>query len=129
MSALTVIYIPRSGIYRKSAVSVGDESAEAAFWKVTSEAGLTTSLPQIVMAPDGLRDVLTSTNEDGTKWSLWFVGVGLGDFCLAQVHESHAGGSADSSSVAGNSHGGWICGHTHLWDCSWRPHRAKLETK
>lgn len=70
MSALTVIYIPRSGIYRKSAVSVGDESAEAAFWRVTSGTGLTTSLPQIVMAPDGLRDVLTSANEDGTKWSL-----------------------------------------------------------
>lgn len=70
MSALIVIYIPRSGIYRKSAVSVGDESAEAAFWKVTSGAGLTTNLPQTVMAPDGLRDVLTATDEDGTKWSL-----------------------------------------------------------
>lgn len=70
MSTLIVIYIPRSGIYRKSAVSVGDESAEAAFWKVTSGTGLTTSLPQTVMAPDGLRDVLTCTNEDGTKLSL-----------------------------------------------------------
>lgn len=70
MSALIIIYIPRSGIYRKSAVSVGDESAEAVFWKVTSGTGLTTCLPQTVMAPDGPRDVLTSTNEDGTKWSL-----------------------------------------------------------
>lgn len=51
-------------------MSVGDESAEAAFWKVTSGTGLTTSLPQTVMAPDGLRDVLTCTNEDGTKLSL-----------------------------------------------------------
>ncbi|KFW81496.1 hypothetical protein N305_01915, partial [Manacus vitellinus] len=42
----------RSGIYRKSAVSGGDESAEAAFWKVTSGTGLTTSLPQTVMAPN-----------------------------------------------------------------------------
>jgi len=32
-----VIYVPGSDVYRKSAVSVGDESAEAAFWKVTSE--------------------------------------------------------------------------------------------
>lgn len=51
-------------------MSVGDESAEAVFWKVTSGTGLTTCLPQTVMAPDGPRDVLTSTNEDGTKWSL-----------------------------------------------------------
>ncbi|KFO07284.1 hypothetical protein N312_06120, partial [Balearica regulorum gibbericeps] len=41
-----------SGIYRKS-LSVGDESAEAAFWKVTSGAGLETSVPQAVMPPDG----------------------------------------------------------------------------
>ncbi|KFV11417.1 hypothetical protein N340_12261, partial [Tauraco erythrolophus] len=38
-----------SGIYRKSAVSVGDESAEAAFWKATSGAGRETSLPWAVM--------------------------------------------------------------------------------
>ncbi|KFU84281.1 hypothetical protein M959_04656, partial [Chaetura pelagica] len=42
----------RSGVYRKSTVSVGDESAEAAFWKVTSGAGLEASLPQAVMPPD-----------------------------------------------------------------------------
>ncbi|KFW12202.1 hypothetical protein N327_11650, partial [Fulmarus glacialis] len=42
-----------SGVYRKPAVSVGDESAEAAFWKVTSGAGLETSLPQALMPPDG----------------------------------------------------------------------------
>ncbi|KFP42599.1 hypothetical protein N324_07015, partial [Chlamydotis macqueenii] len=35
-----------SGVYRKSAVSVQDESAEAAFWKATSGASLGTSLPQ-----------------------------------------------------------------------------------
>ncbi|KFP50287.1 hypothetical protein N323_11475, partial [Cathartes aura] len=42
-----------SGVYRKSAVLVGDESAEAAFWKVTSGTGLETSLPQAVMPPNG----------------------------------------------------------------------------
>ncbi|KFP89090.1 hypothetical protein N310_06524, partial [Acanthisitta chloris] len=42
----------RSGIYRKSAKSVGDESAETAFWKMTSGTGLKTSLPQVVRAPD-----------------------------------------------------------------------------
>ncbi|KFV57855.1 hypothetical protein N328_12414, partial [Gavia stellata] len=42
-----------SGVCRKSAVSVGDESAEAAFWKVTSGAGLETSLPQALMPLDG----------------------------------------------------------------------------
>ncbi|KFQ32599.1 hypothetical protein N332_11772, partial [Mesitornis unicolor] len=42
-----------SGIYRKSAVPLGDESAEAAFWKATSGAGLETSLLQAVMFPDG----------------------------------------------------------------------------
>ncbi|KFP65764.1 hypothetical protein N322_13114, partial [Cariama cristata] len=42
-----------SGVYRKSAVSVGDESAEAAFCKVTSGAGLETSLPQAVVSPNG----------------------------------------------------------------------------
>ncbi|KFW92262.1 hypothetical protein N336_11109, partial [Phalacrocorax carbo] len=42
-----------SGVYRKSAVSVGDESAKAAFWKVTSGAGLETCLPQAIMPPDG----------------------------------------------------------------------------
>ncbi|KFP26072.1 hypothetical protein N325_02795, partial [Colius striatus] len=41
-----------TGIYRESAVSVGDESAEAAFWKVTSGAGLETSLPQLVIPHD-----------------------------------------------------------------------------
>ncbi|KFZ54168.1 hypothetical protein N321_01012, partial [Antrostomus carolinensis] len=38
-----------SGSYRKSAVSVEDESAEAVFSKVTSEAGLETSLPRTVL--------------------------------------------------------------------------------
>ncbi|KFQ85462.1 hypothetical protein N337_03843, partial [Phoenicopterus ruber ruber] len=42
-----------SGIYRKSAVSAGDESAEAAFRKVTSGAGLETCLPEAVMRPGG----------------------------------------------------------------------------
>ncbi|KGL91975.1 hypothetical protein N301_05177, partial [Charadrius vociferus] len=42
-----------SGVYRKSAVSAGDESAETAFWKITSGAGLETSRPQAVMPPDG----------------------------------------------------------------------------
>ncbi|KFZ59025.1 hypothetical protein N338_04029, partial [Podiceps cristatus] len=42
-----------SGVYRKSAVSAEDESAEAAFWKVTSPVGLETSLPQAVMCLDG----------------------------------------------------------------------------
>ncbi|KFQ70652.1 hypothetical protein N335_13392, partial [Phaethon lepturus] len=42
-----------SGVCGKSAVLVGDESAEAAFWKATSGAGLETSLPQAVMPPDG----------------------------------------------------------------------------
>ncbi|KFP13291.1 hypothetical protein Z169_08126, partial [Egretta garzetta] len=43
-----------SGVYRKPAVSVRDESAEAAaFWKVTSGPGLENSLPQAVMPPDG----------------------------------------------------------------------------
>ncbi|KFW62369.1 hypothetical protein AS28_03377, partial [Pygoscelis adeliae] len=42
-----------SGIYKKSAVSIGDESAEAAFWKVTSGAGLETRLPQAVNPPNG----------------------------------------------------------------------------
>ncbi|KFR00609.1 hypothetical protein Y956_07194, partial [Nipponia nippon] len=42
-----------SGVFRKSAVSVGDESAEAAFWKVTSRAGLETSVHQAVMPPNG----------------------------------------------------------------------------
>lgn len=45
LSALMVIYVPGSGIYRKSAVSAGDESAEDAFWEVTSEADLEPSLP------------------------------------------------------------------------------------
>ncbi|KFQ14105.1 hypothetical protein N330_14202, partial [Leptosomus discolor] len=36
-----------------TAVLVGDESAEAAFWKVTSGAGLETSLPQTVTPSDG----------------------------------------------------------------------------
>ncbi|KFP88368.1 hypothetical protein N311_01272, partial [Apaloderma vittatum] len=34
-----------SGIYRKPAVLVGNESAEVAFWKVTSGTGLETSHP------------------------------------------------------------------------------------
>ena len=58
LSALMVIYVPGSGVYRKSAVLVGDESAEAAFWKVTSGTGLETSLPQAVMPPNGLRRML-----------------------------------------------------------------------
>ncbi|KFV69162.1 hypothetical protein N307_06812, partial [Dryobates pubescens] len=35
-----------SGVSRESAMSAGDESAEPAFWKVTSGAGLETNLPQ-----------------------------------------------------------------------------------
>ncbi|KFV49794.1 hypothetical protein N341_00865, partial [Tyto alba] len=42
-----------SGVYRKSAVSVGDESAEAAFRKVISGAGLESILHQAVMPPNG----------------------------------------------------------------------------
>lgn len=34
----------------------GDESAEAAFWKVTSEAGLEISLPRVVMDSEGCSD-------------------------------------------------------------------------
>ncbi|KFQ61539.1 hypothetical protein N334_13518, partial [Pelecanus crispus] len=41
-----------SGVYRKSAELVGDESAEAAFWKVTSGASLEMSLPQALMPPN-----------------------------------------------------------------------------
>lgn len=49
-----------SWVKRLQAVSsVGrDESAEAAFWKVTSGAGLETSLPQAVMLPNGLGRML-----------------------------------------------------------------------
>lgn len=58
MSALMVIYAPGSGVYRKSAELVGDESAEAAFGEVTSGRGLETSLPYAVMPPDVLRRML-----------------------------------------------------------------------
>lgn len=34
----------------------GDESAEAAFWRVTSEAGLEISLPSVVMDSEGSSD-------------------------------------------------------------------------
>lgn len=57
LSALIVIYVPGSGVYKKSAVSVGDESAEAAFWKVTSGAGLKTRLLSLPMDSEGCSDI------------------------------------------------------------------------
>lgn len=120
-----LIYIPGSGIYRKSAVSAGDESAEAAFWKVTSGAGLETSCPQAVLLPDGLRRML------------WHPLVRMGQNCPSRLQvqgweisawhrsvQTRADGSSDSAEQRGRAtgHTGCICSLTHLWDCSWRPH-------
>lgn len=63
LSALMVIYVPGSGVYRESAMSAGDESAEPAFWKVTSEAGLETKLLQASQWTQ--KDAVTSTSEGG----------------------------------------------------------------
>lgn len=67
LSALMVIYAPGSGVYRKSAELVGDESAEAAFGEVTSGRGLETSLLYAVMPSDVLRRML---------WCTLLVGMG-----------------------------------------------------
>lgn len=89
LSALMVIYAPGSGVYRKSAELVGDESAEAAFGEVTSGRGLETSIPQAVMPPDVLRRMLWCTLLAGMGQNcpsgLW---VQAGDFCLALIHAS-----------------------------------------
>lgn len=58
LSALMVICVPGSGVYTKSAVSLGNESAEAAFWKATSGAVLETSLAPALMPPGELRRML-----------------------------------------------------------------------